>query len=200
MELLTQAEVDSYAKQEKNDSPGYKEYLGGFHFRNRMAAVAERSCKYSLGDLIEIGCYAGDTSIRLATVAKEFGRKLVCLDLWKPNDPDYKYEEVEKAFHKTMEPYKDITEVWKMDAHSPEAVKLIGSRKWAFALSDDGHLYEDHMTELMALLPVCDGIVVADDVHYHTHVTDAMRDSALANPGWKMLLGDGLREGYMIRG
>lgn len=196
--ILQQKEVDEFALLEERDSPSYKDYLGGFYFRDRMELLARRCCEKFTGDIIEIGVYSGDTSLRLVKLAKEFNRKFIAIDIWA-GDPYYKLWVAEEEFMKKMEPYKDIVEIWKVDAHSPETVQKIMNRKYCFALSDDGHKYEYHLTELNALLPVTNGIIVADDVYYEPDVKNAMRDSVAKNPGWITLFGKGLREGYIIK-
>ncbi len=64
------------------------------------------------GDLIEIGCLAGGTSVLLAQVAHRFGRKLVCVDNWAAGKP-WNFDKYEKQFRKTLEPFADCVEVIK---------------------------------------------------------------------------------------
>lgn len=199
--ILTQNQVNLLSEQELKGSPSYKEYLGAFHFRDRMKFLAELSCKSGPGDIIEIGVLSGDTSVILAGVAKEYGRKFVGIDNWPTTGvaASYRLDLCEQAYYKTMEPMKSVAETWRVEAHSPETLQRIRDRQWAFALSDDGHQYEDHLAELLALMPTTTGVIAADDINYHTHVTDAMRDAILKNPQWTSLFGTGLREGYLVR-
>jgi cephalosporin hydroxylase len=197
--ILTQEEIDKFAVDEERDSPSAKDYLGGFYFRDRMELLARRCCEKYPGDIIEIGVYSGDTSIRFVKLAKEFGRKFIAIDIWQ-GDPYYRLWECEALFMEKMKPYMDIVEILKVDAHTEQSVIEIMKRKYCFALSDDGHKYEYHLSELSALLPVTNGIVVADDVYYEPDVKNAIRDSVAKNPGWNIMYGKGLREGYMVKG
>jgi predicted O-methyltransferase YrrM len=201
--ILTQEQVDEFAGEEHRESPGYSKELGGYLFRKRQKFLAELAVKSCPGDLIEIGVLSGDTSVLLADVARRYNRKLVCIDNWPTEGiaAPYRLDLAEEAFYKTMEPYKDVYELWRVDAHDPETLKRIGSRQWCYALSDDGHLYSEHLAELCALLPVTTGIVVADDVYYHNDVKDAMRDAAAKTSGWRILHAENLqlREGYLVK-
>jgi predicted O-methyltransferase YrrM len=198
--LLTKDDVSSFATKEREQSPSYESYLGGFLFRERMALLAERCCKSCKGDLIEIGAYAGGTTTILAEIARKYGRKVVAIDNW-PKGTAYNLEQTRLEYYKNIIPHQDVIETWEVDAHSKETLERIKSREWCFALSDDGHQYEDHLAELTVLLPSTTGIVVADDVYYHDDVKKAMRDTCEKNPGWTILHADklALREGYMVR-
>ena len=199
--IINQEMVDAMATEEMK-TPDSRANLGGNLFRQRQKYLAGLACAGCPGDLIEIGVLSGDTSVLLAEIARAYNRKLVCIDNWPTTGhaAPYRLDLAEQAFYKTMEPYKDVYELWREDCHSPEVLKRIGSRQWCYALSDDGHTYADHLAELCALLPVTTGIVVADDVYYHNDVKDAMKDAANRTPNWRILHAENLklREGFLV--
>jgi len=201
--ILTKEEVDLMALEELA-TPDSKANLGGNLFKFRQRTLAEKSCAAGPGDLIEIGVLAGDTSILLAEIARKYGRRLICIDNWPTTGvaAPYRLDLAEASFYRQMSPYEDVYELWRVDANAPETLDRIRKGEWAYALSDDGHQYEDHFQQLCALLPVSTGIVVADDVYYHNTVKDAMIHAMLRNPDWKILHADNLalREGFMVRG
>lgn len=200
---LDQEQVDAWAAEETRTSPSYTDHLGGFLFKARQIQAASWACKNFPGDLLEIGVLCGDTSVCLAALARMHNRKLVCIDNWPTTGvaAPYRLDLAEKAFYEQMAPWKDVYELWRVDAHDDETLKKLGERQWCYALSDDGHQYQDHFRELCAVLPAATGVVVADDVYYHNDVKDAMRDAVAKVPGWKILHAPQLqlREGYMVK-
>jgi SAM-dependent methyltransferase len=68
--------------------PGYKEAVdqwgyGTVQYRERLEAVARYACQNWQGELLEIGCWKGETTIVLAKVAREFGRRVIGVDPWQ---------------------------------------------------------------------------------------------------------------------
>ena len=181
-------EIERLAKLERAEEHTKKGH-GGVLFSSRMQQIASLAASQHEGDLIEIGCYSGTTSIRLAAVAKETNRKLVCVDNWVPGT-GWDHEGAERGFLKDMKPFAEWVEIVRMDAHSEEAIERIKQRKYCFALSDDGHSYEDHLSELMTLLPITTGVVVADDIYYKP-VPRAVADTLKQFPDWMEIRGEG---------
>jgi len=188
--------IEDMAKQERAKENSVAE-KGGALFSPRMQQIASLAAATYEGDLIEIGCYSGTTSILLAAVARETNRKLTCVDNWIPNT-GWDHEGAEKGFLKDMKPFAEWVEILRMDAHSEEAIERIKQRKYCFALSDDGHQYEDHLSELRTLLPITAGVVVADDIYYPP-VPRAVADTLKQFPDWMEIREEGLRETYLVR-
>lgn len=190
---LTQHDVDKMAVSERHN-PETGIQRGSVLQRERIRVVAEQYAAEFSGDIIEIGCYVGGTSLILADVARRYGRKLICIDSW-PTGTEYNLEEIERLFRVNMEPHADVCSIHKLDAHSDEGIELITSGKYCFAFSDDGHSFDDHKADLAALIPVTTGIICVDDV-YLPEVRDAIAWAA-SEFKWTAMYGDGLREAWL---
>jgi len=194
--LLTQSELDALAKQEsKAPRP---DGIGHAYQRERIAMLAERCCQAMPGDLIEIGCYLGGTSVILAEIARRHGRKLICVDNFKGGD-EFNLDRIEPAFLAAIEPWRDVVTFLKMDAHSPDAIRMIQERRYCFSFSDDGHDFEVHCNEMETLLPVTDGLVAVDDT-YLSWVTEAIHLTVPKFPGWAILEAKPLGETWLVKG
>lgn len=174
-----------------------KRDLGGVFFCDRIATVCAFAFDRIPGDVLEIGVYAGTTSKRLAGIAAMFGRRYLGIDNWLPH-PDYKHDEMEPIARAAIAEHSKYAIMTKIDAHSAEGLELISSRPWAFVLSDDGHAYADHLSELQALSrAMTRGIVCVDDI-YVPDVRRAIDDVVKAH-GWREVFASGLREAYLVR-
>ncbi len=178
--------------------PETKGALGGALYSERMGRLARAACAARPGDILELVVLSGTTSVRLAAVARALGRRLACVDNWRPGT-EYRLEEVEAAFLNSIHQWTDVVDVWKMDAHTDDARRLLRTRDWAFAMSDDGHRFEDHQHELESILPRCRAIVVVDDYYYAPEVPDAVADALKRHPDWIPLRDERLREVWLVR-
>lgn len=194
--LISQAEIDILEVLERAH-PDHEASRWGGRFRDRIEQYARKAAKKFPGDLIEIGCYAGDTTLRIIKVAQEFGRKVICVDNWLPNT-GYELDKVELVFRKQVEQYKDFVTIIKGDAHIEEIMKQIKQHNYCFALSDDGHSYNDHKTELDTLIPITNGLIAVDDV-YLPEVRQAIADSLKQFPQWGVIYGVEMREAWLFK-
>lgn len=176
--------------------PRSKDDRGSVFQRERIAVIADRCCSRQIGDLIEIGCYAGGTSQILADVARKYGRKLVCVDNWREGT-EYNLREIRQGFLQVMAEWSDVLILIDGDAHLPEIIAAIQERRYCFAFSDDGHAYEDHLSELETLLPLMNGVIAVDDV-YLPDVRRAIADAILGTE-WAELYDERLRESWVVR-
>jgi len=180
--------------------PDTKRDLGGVFFRDRIQAVARLVSARTAGDLLEIGVYNGGTGVLLAEVAAASDRRYLGLDSFLPH-PDYRHDEMEPIAREALTPFGLTAEIVKIDAHSEEGVALVKSRPWCFALSDDGHRYEDHRCELWALAEAMagGGVVAVDDL-YVPDVMLALNDFLRDHADWKLVNETlGLREYYVVK-
>ena len=187
---------DSFREKESSHPNSILE-LGSVYQRDRIEAVAEFCCQEMSGDLIEIGCYAGGTSTRLAKVARKYNRKLICIDNWR-DGTDYDLPGIKKIFQKDMKEFSDVTIIVEGDAHDEAVIRLIKEFTYCFAFSDDGHSYQEHLCELTCLLPITNGLVFVDDI-YLPKVRKAIADSITINPGWVELYCPEFRESWLFK-
>lgn len=198
--LLTQSEVDYFADEEAR-APNSANELGSVLQRDRIAQLAERAILNRPGDVIEIGVLSGGTSMRLAPLAAKYSRRFIAIDNWPTdiiNHHEYRLDLCEQQFYQNVAPWKHCVDVWRADIHSPETLKRITEHVYAFAFSDDGHSYDDHLSELRALLPNTFGLVCVDDV-YLPEVRQAVADALKEFPEWHALYGRGLREAWLVK-
>lgn len=172
--------------------------LGSVLQRKRLSDLANLCCSLHPGDLIEIGVLAGATSVLLAEQARAYGRRLVCIDNWPTHNNPYELDKVRLIFLEEMKKWSDVVDIWEMDAHSEECLKMIGDRQYCFAFSDDGHLFDEHYKELMALMPVTNGLIAVDDV-YLPEPRQAIAAAIKANPDWVELYDPRLRESWLVK-
>lgn len=221
--LLTQPEFDALARVAvaKAAQLGLTTAcdIGHVDQRERIALLADRACQSGPGDLIEIGAYTGATSEILATIANKYGRKLIIVDSWKGGD-SFALQDVGMQFVKSMSAkgwidnprsleiaiadgtqvafYGETLIVLKADAHTPEAREFIQKRRYCFAFSDDGHDHWIHCHELETLLPVCDGLIAADDC-YLPFARQAVLDTVPKFPGWQIIEHPRMSELWIIK-
>lgn len=194
--MLTLARLVEYASGEPNN-PDEPPWVRGSHQqRQRIEAIVAEFIPLRSGDLLEIGCYLGATSLRLARLAQEHGRRFLAIDSWSPTST-YDLEDAFKVFTKSMAPYAGVVDVLRQDAHGAEARAAIAARRFAFVFLDNGHAYEDVKAELDAVLPMTDGLVAVDDMQL-VDVRNAVRDALAANPRWTMLHAAPCREAWLV--
>lgn len=168
--------------------------------RERLGQMARTCTTLCAGNLIEIGCLVGSTSIILAQVAKDHGRKLICVDNWKGGD-EYELDKLEPEFRKNVQPFGDTVVIIKGDAHTRSIFdEILKHKPFCFAFSDDGHSYDDHFYELLNLLPWVTGLVAVDD-NYLPEVRKAIDDVLMlhTNKSWQVLYDPRLRETWLQR-
>jgi hypothetical protein len=171
--------------------------VGHVFQRERIALLADRCCQAIPGDLIEIGAYQGGTSVVLAQVARKHKRRLICVDDFKAGC-SWNLDQIEPRFLEAIEPYRDVIDYLKMDAHHPDTIAAIQARRYCAAFSDDGHSIESHISELTTLLPVVDGLVIVDDTDY-PGVKEAVYAVVPRFPGWTVIENASLSELYCMR-
>lgn len=156
---------------------------GGVHQRDRLAVMAEWACRTWPGDLLETGTYGGETTERLAVIARKYGRKVKTIDCWPAEPAVYELATVVKpAAYARLAPYADVVEIREADVLTPESRAWIRERPLCFALCDTmkGHEFVRH--ELGSVLPVAQGLVAIDD-YYVSSLARAVEERALESLG-----------------
>ena len=195
--ILTQPELDGMAKQERL-APNPPDKTGHVYQRDcRIPLIVRRCLEQCDGDLIEIGTYLGGTTAVLVDLARRYNRKVICLDNFQGGD-DWKLDEIGMQFKAKLSGWRDVVEFHEIDAHTDEARRLIQSRRYAWAMSDDGHSKEAHVHELLSLMPVVNCGILVDDV-YHPGVREAIEEVLPKFPGWTWLQSPGLAEDWLVK-
>lgn len=140
----------------------------------RVAAVAELAAKSFGGNIAEIGCGRGLTTVHLAEVARQHGRRVIAVDPWKAGVPgclEGYYEE----FLERVEPYADILDVVRLSSRSKKA-KAILSQPLCFAFVDGRHTYQYCLSDIKAVHHA--GIICVDDVQNNWKMLRAFTEGA----------------------
>lgn len=151
-DTLTGEELDAYT---------HKQHYGAFQNRPRVEAVARYCAEHWGGDLVEIGCLYGGTTVLLAAIAREYNRRVIAVDPWikLPFYADNPYG----IFCGTIEPYKDIIDIVKLSSLTEEAITYVKNRPLCFAYVDGLHTYEAALSD-MRTTAHCAGIIAVDDI------------------------------------
>lgn len=169
-------------------------------FRPRMESIADYCARRWKGDLIEIGCLYGATTLRLARVARYYGRRVICVDPWK-QEPFYKANPF-GYFQKITAMYSDIIDIVKMRSQEQEAIDYVQARDLCFALVDGAHSYKAVKSDLMTVAH-CRGIIAVDDLFiwegaqtYRAGIRKAMLEASIEQQRIAIL--SLTREGYLL--
>lgn len=93
------------------------------------------------GDLVEIGCLRGLTTVQLAGVAQQFHRRVIAIDPWEPGTQNCEGGEYEE-FCAAIAPYGDWVETLRMRSDDPRVSAYLAPRPLLFAFVDGLHTYE----------------------------------------------------------
>ena len=155
---VTRTELDAYRSG--------REWQGSFQNSQRLGYIAEYCASNYPGDLIEIGCLFGETTVILAQVARKHGRRVIAVDPWEysPGQPYYDPDKDHyRIFCDTIAEWKDIVDIVRMSSLDPRAIETIKNRLLCFAYQDGLHTYEGVIADL-GTLSHCAGIIAVDDV------------------------------------
>lgn len=156
---------------------------GGVHQRDRLAIMAEWACRTWPGDLLETGTYGGETTERLAVIARKHGRKVRTIDCWPAEPAAYELDTVVKpAAYARLAPYADVVEIREADVLTPESRAWIRERQYCLVLADTMKGHEHVRHELGSILPVAQGLVAVDD-SYVSSLMRAVEERALESLG-----------------
>lgn len=191
---LVRQKVAAIGKDEPdNVTPPWKRF-----YKDRVVALAGHCCANNPGDLIEVGCLGGATTVELAAVARTYGRQLYAVDNWLPGGDDKLRERVFPNFLKEIDPFRDVVQVCDMDAHGNAATEVYIRNHFAFAFVDDGHRYPQALYELLCLMPQTSGMIVVDDIH-EDDIKRAIKSALKAHPAWREFWCERTDESYLYR-
>lgn len=170
---------------------------GSHYQRERIAAIARYCAQIFAGDIIEIGCLHGSTTVLLAAVAREFGRRVIAVDPWEVGRQEIIGGEFD-IFLRTTAPYCDIIDIIRLPSQDPTAVRAIAERKLCFAFVDGRHAYAECLADIDTVSH-CEGIIAVDDVQWNDEVALAFERSKL-RLGYMPIYGTYIREAYLVTG
>lgn len=115
--------------------------VGGMYLHQRVPSIATVCARDWGGDLLEIGCLRGGMTVKLAEIARKYGRRVIAVDPWEIGTQNCVGGEYED-FLNTIKPYKDIVDIVRLSSSDPEAIEYIRSRDLCFSYVDGLHSYE----------------------------------------------------------
>ncbi|MGD1808728.1 class I SAM-dependent methyltransferase [Dapis sp. BLCC M126] len=181
-------------KEEKIDLP-QNFNQGSLHQHQRIARVAEYCVQIWPGDLIEIGCFIGETTKLLAEVAQKYNRRLMAVDPWELGTQNCRGGEYE-AFLKNIEPYKANVDIVRLSSLDQKAISLIKNRELCFAFVDGLHTYDACLSDIKTV-DHCQGVIAVDDLLWSPEVDSAFHKGAEIIQSRKLYLPI-CREGYLL--
>ncbi|MCB0320297.1 MAG: class I SAM-dependent methyltransferase [Bdellovibrionales bacterium] len=161
----------------------------------RLIAAAELCTKHFSGDLVEIGCFEGSTSKHLCKVAKQYSRKLICVDPWETGTQNCEGSEY-NAFLEATKEYRDTTEIIRKSSMHPDVVSTLRSREIAFAYVDGLHTLDACFSDIKTV-GHCYGIIAVDDLPWCREVRQAIAKS-LFQFDFEWFGNPYMREGYLF--
>ena len=162
--------------------------------RERLTVIAERCCRDYPGDLVEIGCLNGSTTVLLCAVARLHGRRVVAVDPWKAGTQNCEGGEYVR-FMTVTEPYHDLLDVLRLDSRDPRVPEFLKQRGLAFSFVDGLHQYQAALNDILA----CghSSLIAVDDITWSTEVKRAWFESA-GNLGRLRIEYPALHEAYIL--
>jgi len=172
VESLVDKEPESFSGEGDWASPWTK---GTIQRRDRIHAVAQYAVKHFEGDLVEIGCYCGQTTVILAKIAGAHGRRVIGVDPWEPGTQNCEGHEYGE-FVKAIWAWQDIVDVLRMPSEDEKAIEYIKARDLCFAYVDGRHTYENCYSDIMATSHAA--VLVIDDLLWNSDVERAFLDGS----------------------
>jgi predicted O-methyltransferase YrrM len=171
--------------------------LGSIQQRERLVLAAELCARRYSDDFIEIGAYKGETTLKLAEVARKYSnRRVIVVDPWKPGIGPTKGGEY-KTFLKNIEPYADIVDVIRGSSLDKNIISLIKQRSLSFAFIDGLHTYAACLSDILTVSHTL-GFIAVDDIRYMRELMFAFRRGAYITGRIPLHL-EICREGYLIK-
>ena len=162
IKTLTEPTIDlekQWAKGKANHAKG------SFKQRDRLAMVAEECCKRTnSGDIIEIGCYLGETTVRLAEVARKYNRRVIAVDPWQKGTQNCTGIEYDTFLRNTRN-FHDIIDIVRLSSLSKEAKDIIRDRELCFAYVDGLHTPSAMTSDIKSVLH-CKCVIAVDDLSW----------------------------------
>ena len=192
LQLLEQAWF--HWPEEKPASINYSDWAqGGKNQSKRLAVIASVCAMRYPGNLVEIGCFRGQTTVELLKVAKQYSRRVIAVDSWQVGTQDCYGGEYEE-FLKNVEPYKDHLEIIRSSSMLPEVIEKLKATPICFAFIDGLHTYEAVASDIESVRH-CQGVIAVDDISWNHGVRTAFFEA-----GWNKLQvrHPALREGYLL--
>jgi len=144
-------------------------WLGRKYSRERVQRCAEWSARNYDGDFVEIGAWHGETTVKLAEIAKKYNRKVIVIDPWSEateafDGADYIQGDEYDIWCENTKEYSDIIEVYRTSSHDPKLPEILKEKELCFAWVDGSHTAQALTNDLN--LVKHSAVIGVDDISY----------------------------------
>lgn len=172
---------------------------GGVYQWDRLEVFARWMAESMAGDFCEIGCYAGGMTVRLAALARKYGRRVIAIDPFPAGTPYRLAEEVRGVFTEAIQPWPEI-EWHEVDGNDARAVEAaLAGRRLCFGFADATKEHEHVRAQLAGLMGACDGLIAVDDAYVIDVVRAADERARESEADWCHVRVTGVRETWLAR-
>lgn len=189
MQEVLRGVIEAYRNVE-NMSPGWG--MCADFYRDRAAIMAHINCSLHMGDIVEIGAFEGDLSVKLAAVAEQFGRTLIVIDPWETGTQNCSGVEFDRFIDKT-DRYRDSIDVVRASSQSKQANDACRG-DLAFAVVDGLHEFDPCLADIVMVKHA--KMICVDDTLTIKGCSDATR-SAQKMLGKRLAMSQYSRESYL---
>lgn len=188
--------VDKYATDEPSglDIPVHS--IGCKFQRPRLREIAELALQNYDGDILEIGCHIGLTTVVFGELAKKYNRRVVTVDPW--NGMQEGNQQVYECFVENTIEYKDYIDVHRCESQSETGRQVIQGGKFAFCWIDGLHTPWACRQDIETCSTQT-GILAVDDLRWLPALEELFYHSA-KKFGFDQYYNDRCREGYYVSG
>lgn len=141
----------------------------------RVSLIAELAAKHYPGHIAEIGCAKGITTVGLAKVASDYGRRVIAIDPWQRDLEDGHSLDFE-TFTKGTERYADIIDVLQMKSQDERAIRYLKAAPLCFAYIDGEHKYNALASDIEAVFHAA--VIAVDDILWDWPLLRAFHEGA----------------------
>jgi len=144
-------------------------WLGRRYCRERIQRCAEWAAQNYDGDFIEIGALHGETTVKLAEIAKKYNRKVIVIDPWSEateafDGVNYIQGDEYDIWRENTKEYSAIIEVYRTSSHDPKLPEILKEKELCFAWVDGSHTTQALRNDLN--LVKHSAVIGVDDISY----------------------------------
>lgn len=162
--------------------------------RDRINKICDMTLKNYTGDILEIGCHTGLTTIKLCELARKHNRQVHAVDPW--NGDQQGNERVYQQFIERTSDYSDVLTTHRMKSDHPDVKQLVESGNFCFSFVDGLHTYNACKQDIK-LCSINTGVMCVDDLGYLPDLLRLFHEMQKAY-NFQSYFNSECREGYYI--
>ena len=148
--------------------------IGSKFQRERIKRICELTLKLYKGDILEIGCHEGSTTIILCELARKYKRRVLAIDPW--NGSQQGDESVYKRFVERTRKYTDVLSVYRNKSQDDTVCELVDNSNICFSFVDGLHTYAACKVDI-ELCKNNSGTMCVDDLSWMEELRDLFDES-----------------------